>query len=82
MKVEITYCVRCNYLPRATGLAAALKEALGVEATLIRGSDGIFDVAVDGALVFSKDEAGRFPSHDEIIRSARARQTAAPSRGG
>jgi selT/selW/selH-like putative selenoprotein len=43
---------------------------------LIRGANGIFDVAVDGELVFSKDDAGRFPSHDEIIRAARARRTA------
>ena len=35
---------------------------------LIRGTDGIFDVAVDGEVVFSKHEAGRFPSHDEIIK--------------
>jgi selT/selW/selH-like putative selenoprotein len=34
---------------------------------LIRGSDGIFDVAVDGEIIFSKHDAGRFPSHDEII---------------
>jgi len=40
---------------------------------LNRGSDGIFDVAVDGEVVFSKDEAGRFPSHNEIIAALRTR---------
>jgi len=34
---------------------------------LIRGSNGIFDVAADDEIIFSKDEAGRFPSHAEII---------------
>jgi selT/selW/selH-like putative selenoprotein len=38
---------------------------------LIRGSNGIFDVAVDGELVFSKHDAGRFPTHAEIIESVR-----------
>jgi selT/selW/selH-like putative selenoprotein len=38
---------------------------------LIRGSNGIFDVAVDGELVFSKDDAGRFPNHAEIIESVK-----------
>ena len=38
---------------------------------LIRGTDGVFDVVADGALVFSKDDAGRFPSHDEIIAALR-----------
>ncbi|MGH7338120.1 MAG: Rdx family protein [Myxococcota bacterium] len=56
-----------------------MRESLGIESTLIRGTDGVFDVAVDGEIVFSKHETGRFPSHDEIIRSARARRTADPS---
>jgi len=49
-----------------------LREKLGIEPVLIRGTDGVFDVVADGALVFSKDEAGRFPSHDEIIAALRS----------
>jgi selT/selW/selH-like putative selenoprotein len=48
-----------------------VKERLGIDAALIRGSDGIFDVSVDGRIIFSKHEAGRFPSHDEIIAALR-----------
>jgi selT/selW/selH-like putative selenoprotein len=48
-----------------------LKQAFGVESVLTRGSDGIFDVAVDGEVVFSKHETGRFPTHDEIISALR-----------
>jgi predicted Rdx family selenoprotein len=48
-----------------------LRESLGIESTLIRGTDGVFDVVADGTLVFSKDAAGRFPSHDEIIAALR-----------
>ena len=50
-----------------------MKEALAVDARLIRGSDGIFDVAVEGELVFSKDMAGRFPTHTEVIDAMRKR---------
>lgn len=46
---------------------AAIREARGVEADLVRGDNGIFDVEVDGRLVFSKHEAGRFPDPDEIL---------------
>ena len=46
---------------------AAIRDARGVEAELVRGDDGIFDVVVDGRLVFSKHEAGRFPDPDEIL---------------
>ena len=34
---------------------------------LIRGDNGIFDVVVDGALLFSKHAEGRFPDEDEIL---------------
>jgi predicted Rdx family selenoprotein len=31
----------------------------------------VFDVAVDGEIVFSKHAAGRFPEHNEIVRALR-----------
>jgi hypothetical protein len=34
---------------------------------LVRGDDGIFDVVADGERIFSKDEAGRFPTEREVI---------------
>jgi selT/selW/selH-like putative selenoprotein len=34
---------------------------------LIRGDNGIFDVRVDGELLFSKHAEGRFPDEDEIL---------------
>ncbi len=38
-----------------------------LEAELIPGDGGIFDVKVDGRLIFSKKAAGRFPEHEEIL---------------
>ena len=32
----------------------------------IVGSKGIFDVEVDGTLLFSKGQAGRFPQYQEL----------------
>ncbi|MBL4848470.1 MAG: Rdx family protein [Planctomycetes bacterium] len=37
-----------------------------VEPELIEGSKGIFDVEVDGTLLFSKGQAGRFPQYQEV----------------
>jgi selT/selW/selH-like putative selenoprotein len=48
-------------------LAAVLKDQFGAEVDLIEGEKGIFDVAVDGELVFSKHAAGRFPEEKEIV---------------
>jgi selT/selW/selH-like putative selenoprotein len=52
-------------------LAAALSGELGAETELIKGGGGIFDVIADGNLIFSKHDAGRFPSNDEIIKKLR-----------
>ena len=47
-------------------MAASLKERFGVDAELIRGANGVFDVRVDGKLVFSKQQLGRFPEPGEV----------------
>ena len=51
----------------AASVADELREPFGLEATLVGGSDGIFDVIVDGKLVFSKYEMDRFPEPGEIV---------------
>jgi len=48
-------------------LAAELKQNLGAESTLIAGGGGVFDVSVDGKLIFSKKSVGRFPEPGEIV---------------
>ena len=44
-----------------------LKKNLGAEIELIAGSNGVFDITVDGKMVFSKFDQGRYPQVDEII---------------
>jgi selT/selW/selH-like putative selenoprotein len=50
-------------------LAAEIRQALGIEPELAKGANGIFDVAADGRLVFSKHRDARFPGAEEIIQS-------------
>ena len=38
-----------------------------MKAKLIQGSGGVFDVKVDGKLIYSKRATGRFPEDDEIF---------------
>jgi len=45
-----------------------LTEAFGAETSLIGGGGGVFDVVVDGTLVYSKHETGRFPDEDLLIK--------------
>ncbi|NIA04779.1 MAG: SelT/SelW/SelH family protein [Proteobacteria bacterium] len=41
------------------------------EVELIAGSGGVFEVVVDGTLVFSKKQLRRFPEPGEIVRLVR-----------
>ena len=42
-----------------------------MEATLIRGAGGIFDVRVDEELIYSRHETGQFPDEDALVESLR-----------
>ena len=55
-------------------MAAKLKDAFGVESFLIEGAGGIFDVNVDGKLVYSKHQTGQFPDEDKLVNEVKAAQ--------
>lgn len=40
---------------------------------LLPGDGGCFEVSVDGTLIFSKLETGRFPENKEVLDQIRAR---------
>jgi len=68
-KLLIEYCGTCNYRPIAASLSRAVETATGMKAVLVHSRDiGAFEVSLDGELIFSKKEKGRFPEHTEIIR--------------
>jgi selT/selW/selH-like putative selenoprotein len=54
-------------------LAAAIKNDTGITPTLTKGKGGNFDVILDGKLVFSKHDEGRFPENDEVLHSLEQR---------
>ena len=55
-------------MPRASGLAAEIQEAMRLGSELIPGGEGVFDVVVDRKKIFSKDQEGRFPDPGEILK--------------
>jgi selenoprotein W-related protein len=48
-------------------LAAKIKDRHGLDVELIEGKGGVFDIVVDGKLIYSKKETGRFPEDDEVL---------------
>jgi selT/selW/selH-like putative selenoprotein len=48
-----------------------LSNEFGADTRLIKGKDGVFEVEVDGQLVFSKRKMGRFPDPGEVVKAIR-----------
>jgi selenoprotein W-related protein len=71
--VSIIYCRPCGYEKRAKDVARALREQLGIEAKLVAGSGGIFEVKV-GDTTVAKRKLLHFPDAAEIVEAVRARR--------
>ncbi len=49
-----------------------MKKALGADTELVASGGGVFEISVDGNLVFSKRSLGRFPEDGEVVEKIRA----------
>jgi selenoprotein W-related protein len=75
-RLEIRYCSQCRFLLRATWLAQELLTTFGGklgEVALAPGTGGIFEVRLDGEIVFSRSESRRFPESRELKQLIRDR---------
>ena len=69
MKLSIEYCSAWNYLPQASSLEAELKQNFpNMEIYLISSGGGVFEIVLDGKLIFSKKAINRFPEKGEGVR--------------
>lgn len=48
-----------------------MENEFGSKPKLIESSGGIFEVEVDGKLVYSKKETGEFPDNEKLIKQIR-----------
>lgn len=75
-RLEIEYCTRCRWLPRATWMAQELLttfEAELGEVALVPSTGGIFEVRVDGETVWSRKSDAAFTDAADIKRLVRDR---------
>ena len=81
--IAITYCRLCNWMLRAAWMGQELLSTFAEEAgslTLIPdNTGGVFEVRIDGRLVWSRSEQGRFPENTELKQIVRDR--IAPAHG-
>jgi selenoprotein W-related protein len=75
-RVTITYCRQCNWLLRSAWMGQELlstfSEELGA-VTLIPSTGGIFQIAVDGALIWDRKRDGGFPDVKALKQLVRDR---------
>ena len=67
--VEIEYCTQCRWLLRAAWLAQELLTTFDADlnaVSLMPGTGGVFEVRLNGATLFSRKTAGRFPESKEL----------------
>ena len=80
-RIRIQYCTQCRWLLRSAWMAQELLTTFEqelAEVSLCPGTGGIFEISVNGRLVWSRKEMGRFPDITELKQ--RIRDEVAPER--
>lgn len=80
-RITIRYCTGCNWLLRAAWIAQELLQTFGEdlgEVALIPGSGGIYEIAVDGRVIWDRKADGGFPGPRDVKQ--RLRDIIAPER--
>jgi len=75
-RVEIEYCRECRWLLRAAWVTQELLTTFEneiAEVALLPGTGGIFEVRLDGKVLFSRKREGRFPELKELKQLIRDR---------
>jgi selenoprotein W-related protein len=82
--VTIAYCTQCNWLLRAGWMAQELlstfRDELG-SVTLVPGAGGIFEIRVDGLLLWERKRDGGFPDVRALKQLVRDRVSPARDLG-
>ncbi len=81
-RITITYCTGCNWLLRAGWMAQELLSTFGEslgEVALVPGYGGVYEVRVDGELIWERKRDGGFPEARELKQ--RLRDVIEPGRG-
>jgi selenoprotein W-related protein len=73
-KLQITYCTQCNWLLRAAWMQQEVLSTFSLEmgeVSLIPGTGGIFEIHLDGDLVWERKRDGGFPDAKQIKQLVR-----------
>ncbi len=79
--LSIAYCTQCNWLLRSAWMAQEVLSTFGGDLggiTLIPGTGGIFEIRLDGELIWERKRDGGFP--DVKVLKQMVRDRIAPDR--
>ena len=75
--VEITYCRLCGWLLRASWISQELLSTFAEDLSAVTlqpdATGGVFEIKLDGDILWSRKSAGRFPEITELKRLVRDR---------
>ena len=74
--LSITYCTQCNWLLRSAWMAQEVLSTFGTamgEVILVPGTGGIFEIRLDGELIWERKRDGGFPDSRNLKRMVRDR---------
>ena len=74
--LSITYCTQCNWLLRSAWMAQEVLSTFSLEmgeVILVPGSGGIFEIKLDGALIWERKRDGGFPDVKQLKQMVRDR---------
>ena len=73
-QVEIEYCTQCRWLLRAAWLAQELLTTFERDlraVSLMPGTGGVFEVRLNGVVIFNRKADSRFPESKELKQLVR-----------
>ncbi|MCB2137356.1 MAG: SelT/SelW/SelH family protein [Rhodobacteraceae bacterium] len=79
--LSITYCTQCNWLLRSGWMAQELLSSFSDDlgsVTLVPGTGGVFEIVLDGTVIWERKRDGGFP--DARTLKQRVRDRIAPDR--
>jgi len=75
-RITIAYCTQCNWLLRSAWMAQELLSTFGADlggVTLEPGTGGIFEIRLDGELLWERRRDGGFPDVKALKQRVRDR---------
>lgn len=74
--LTITYCTQCNWLLRSAWMAQEVLSTFSLEmgaVTLVPGTGGVFEITLDGELIWERKRDGGFPDVKQLKQMVRDR---------